>query len=205
MEHLGRLNTPLYKKEKSNRYQPVSWEFALKRASQRLLSIPPERSFFYSSGRSSNEAGFILQLLARLYGTNNVNNCSYYCHQATTVALGTTIGTGTSTIKLDDLADCDLIFVIGANPASNHPRFIYNLTECRNRGGRVIIINPAVEPGLVKFSLPKSPKSLITGGTEVASDYIQPKIGTDLALFKGIAKAIIEAKKIDQSFIDANT
>ena len=205
LEHLGRLNTPLYKKAKANHYQPVSWEFALKHASQRFSSIPPERSFFYSSGRASNEAGFILQLLARLYGTNNVNNCSYYCHQATSVALGTTIGSGTSTIKLEDLADCDLIFVIGANPASNHPRFIYNLTKCRSRGGRVVIINPAIEPGLVKFSLPKSPKSLIAGGTEVASDYIQPRIGTDMTVLKGIAKAIIEAEKHDQSFIDANT
>ncbi|MAP94460.1 MAG: histidine kinase [Ponticaulis sp.] len=165
----------------------------------------PDRSFFYSSGRSSNEAGFLFQLIARLYGTNNVNNCSYYCHQATGVALGSTIGTGTSTVELEDLSLCDTIFVIGANPSSNHPRFIHKLKACRDRGGQVIIINPAKEPGLVKFALPKSPKSLLSGGSEIASEYLQPKIGEDLALFKGIAKALIEGSQLDDAFIEAHT
>ncbi len=82
LEHLGRLNTPLYKSASSDKYTPVSWDFALDKAATALRQCSPERSFFYASGRSSNEAGFVLQLLARLYGTNNVNNCSYYCHQA---------------------------------------------------------------------------------------------------------------------------
>ncbi len=104
--------------------------------------LDPARTFFYSSGRSSNEAGFVFQLLARAWGTNNVNNCSYYCHQATSEGLATTIGKGTSTVELNDLTGADLIFVIGANPASNHPRFIHMLKHCRDKGGDVIIINP---------------------------------------------------------------
>ena len=98
----------------------------------------------------------MFQLLARAWGTNNVNNCSYYCHQATSEGLKTTIGKGTSTVELEDLTGADLIFVIGANPASNHPRFIHMLKACRDRGGDVIVINPAKEPGLVKFAVPKS-------------------------------------------------
>src|SRR5690606_8027781 len=141
LEHLGRLNTPLYKSADSNRYQPLEWDYAFDLMAQRFSATQPERSFFYSSGRSSNEAGFVLQLLARLYGTNNVNNCSYYCHQATGVGLTNTIGTGTATISLEGLAKADLIFVIGANPASNHPRFVHQLKNCRERGGQVIVIN----------------------------------------------------------------
>ncbi|MEE8307170.1 MAG: FdhF/YdeP family oxidoreductase, partial [Gammaproteobacteria bacterium] len=205
LEHLGRLGTPIYKPADGNHYQPVEWDFAVKRIAERLRQTDPARSFFYSSGRSSNEAGFLLQLLARLYGTNNVNNCSYYCHQATGVALGNTIGTGTSTVELKDLSGCDLIFVIGANPSSNHPRFIHQLKACRERGGDVIIINPAKEPGLVRFAVPKSVKSMLSGGTWIASDYLQPRIGSDIALFKGIAKAVIEAASIDNSFIDQHT
>ncbi len=136
LEHLGRLGDPIYKAKDSNRYQVVEWDWALNHAAQRLLETDPNRTFFYSSGRSSNEAGFVFQLLARVYGTNNVNNCSYYCHQATSVGLDSTIGTGTATVELDDLNKCDLIFVIGANPASNHPRFIHKLKSCRDRGGK---------------------------------------------------------------------
>ena len=125
----------------------------------------------------------MLQLLARVYGTNNVNNCSYYCHQATGVGLSETIGVGTSTVELADLDGCDCIFVIGANPASNHPRFVHKLQGCRARGGQVVVINPAKEPGLVRFALPKSPRSMIVGGDEIASHYLQPHIGSDIAVF----------------------
>lgn len=205
MEHLGRLASPIYKAKDSNQFRPIGWDEALDLAAQRLADTDPARSFFYSSGRSSNEAGFLFQLIARLYGTNNVSNCSFYCHQATGVALGETIGTGTSTVELADLGLCDMIFVIGANPSSNHPRFIHQLKACRDRGGEVIIINPAKEPGLVKFALPKSPKSLLAGGSEIASLYIQPKIGGDIALFKGIAKALLEAGTCNSPFLGAHT
>ena len=205
LEHLGRLNNPLYKSADGNKYSPVSWEFALDKMARAFTSTNPERSFFYSSGRSSNEAGFVLQLLARLYGTNNVNNCSYYCHQATGVGLSNVIGTGTATVSLEDVGNCDCIFVIGANPSSNHPRFVHQLKNCRERGGQVIVINPAKEPGLVRFAVPKSAKSMLSGGTWIASEYVQPKIGSDLALLKGIAKALLESNQIEQHFITQHT
>ena len=205
MERLGRLNTPLYKAADSDQLTPISWEWALDRASSAFLNSQPERTFFYSSGRASNEAGFVLQLLARLYGTNNVTNCSYYCHQATGVGMQSTVGTGTATVELEDLTGCDLIFVIGANPSSNHPRFIHKLKDCRDRGGDVIMINPAKEPGLVKFALPKSPSSLIAGGSDIASDYLQPHIGSDLAVLTAIGKALLEQQQLDHDFIEQHT
>ncbi|MDO3385344.1 FdhF/YdeP family oxidoreductase [Gilvimarinus sp. SDUM040013] len=205
LEHLGRLNTPLYKPSGSDKYQVVSWDAALDLAAKRFTKAAPERSFFYSSGRSSNEAGFVLQLLARLYGTNNVNNCSYYCHQATGVGLGNSIGTGTATVTLEDLQHTDLVFVIGANPASNHPRFIHQLKNCRDRGGKVIVINPAKEPGLVRFAVPKSPRSMVRGGTWIASTFVQPNIGSDLAVLNGIAKALLESGRECGAFIEKHT
>jgi len=201
LEKLGRLDTPLFRAQGSDRYAPVTWDFAMAHAAERLRAAAPNRTFFYSSGRSSNEAGFIFQLLARVWGTNNVNNCSYYCHQATSEGLSTTIGKGTATVELEDLTGADMIFVIGANPSSNHPRFIHMLKHCRDRGGDVVVINPAKEPGLVKFAVPKSPGSLLSGGTEIASDYLQPRIGSDIALFKGLMKAILAIGAEDRAFI----
>ena len=205
LEHLGRLNTPLFKPANSSRFIPLNWAEAMPKLAERFAASDPERSFFYTSGRSSNEAGFILQLLARLYGTNNINNCSYYCHQATSVGLYNTLGTGTATVELKDIGQADLVFIIGANPSSNHPRLMHQLKNCRERGGQVIVINPAKEAGLVRFAVPKSAKSMLSGGTWIASEYVQPKINGDLALFKGLAKALLESDQINLAFIDEHT
>ena len=201
LEHLGRLAFPLYKPAGADRFEAIDWDAALDLAAARLAATTPDHSFFYSSGRSSIEAGFLLQLLARAYGTNNINNCSYYCHQATGVGLGSTIGSGTATVELEDLDRADLILVIGANPSSNHPRLIHKLKAVRDRGGEVVIINPAKEAGLVRFALPKSVKSLVTGGDWIASDYLQPRIGSDLAVLKGLAKAVLALNAQDDAFI----
>jgi len=205
IEHLGRLANPIFKAKDSQTFTPLNWDEALQLIIDRFKASSPERSFFYASGRSSNEAAFVLQIMARLYGSNNINNCSYYCHQASGDGLAPTIGTATGTIELADLGECDLIFVLGANPASNHPRFIHQLKNCRERGGEVIVINPAKEAGLVKFAVPKSAKSILMGGNEIASAYLQPNIASDLAVFKGIAKSIIENQQHDITFINDHT
>lgn len=205
LERLGRLNDPLFKSKGDTHYRVISWNEALQKSVTGFKATKPDRSFFYASGRSSNEAAFILHLFARLYGTNNVNNCSYYCHQASGVAMSGMLGTGTGTIQLDDLKNSDLIFVIGANPASNHPRFLTELMHCRKRGGKVIVINPAKEKGLVRFSIPSSVQSMLKGGSSLATVYLQPHIGGDIALFTGIAKSLLEHSYQDNDFIDQFT
>ncbi len=204
LEHLGRLVHPLYAGREDTHYRVISWNEAIERFSTCLKVAPPDESFFYASGRASNEAGFLLQLFARLYGTNNVNNCSYYCHQASGVGLSESIGTGTATVVLDDLTRCDLVFLIGGNPASNHPRLMRQLMKIRRRGGQVIVINPVKETGLVNFSVPSDLRSLVLG-SPIASQYVQPLIGGDIALLSGIAKRLFETNAIDQSFVDAYT
>jgi molybdopterin-dependent oxidoreductase alpha subunit len=200
LENCGRLTQPLLYTPELRRYQPISWEHAYERIVGKLRQITPDESFWYFSGRSSNEAGFLLQLFARLYGTNNVNNCSFYCHQASGVGLASSTGSGTATIMLEDLDHADMVFVIGGNPASNHPRLMRTLMEVRRRGGEVIVINPIVETGLVNFKVPSDVRSLFFG-TKIASLYIQPHIGGDLALLTGVAKRIVELNAHDSSFL----
>ncbi|WP_096085077.1 FdhF/YdeP family oxidoreductase [Agaribacterium haliotis] len=205
LEDLGRLVTPLYKQAGDSHYSPISYDEALEKISAKLQNTEPKRSFFYASGRSSNEAAFSMQLMARLWGSNNINNCSYYCHQASGEGLTATVGTSTATIEYDDLYDADTIFVFGANPASNHPRFVKTLIECRRRGGQVVVINPAKELGMQRFASPSDIKSMLVGGEKVASHYCQPHLGGDLALMLGIAKALIEKGQIDHEFIKHHT
>lgn len=205
LERLGRINYPLYKDQHDTHYNVIDWDEALSKIIKAFKQTNPDRSFFYASGRSSNEAAFILHLFARLYGTNNVNNCSYYCHQASGVGIGGMLGSGTATVELEDLKASDLIFVIGANPSSNHPRFLTELMHCRKRGGKVVIVNPAKEPGLVRFTVPSSVTSMIAGGSAIASAYLQPHIGGDIALLKGIAKVVLERHAEDEGFLRDHT
>jgi molybdopterin-dependent oxidoreductase alpha subunit len=203
LEMSGRLIQPVIYERGSQHYRPVSWKEAFLRVEESLKPIDPNQSFWYFSGRSSNEAGFLLQLVARLYGTNNVNNCSFYCHQASGVGLSKTLGTGTATVTLEDVDRCDLMFVIGGNPASNHPRLMTSLTHLRRRGGKVIVINPVRELGMQRFRIPSDLRSMLFGA-DIASHYCQPHIGGDLALLSGIAKAVVELEAVDRGFLNQN-
>ncbi len=201
LETCGRLTEPLLHRAGDNYYQPISWDDATRRIVAKLQSIAPNESFWYFSGRSSNEAGFLLQLFARLYGTNNVNNCSYYCHQASGVGLTSAIGTGAGTVQLEDLEHADLVFLIGGNPASNHPRLMRSLMTVRRHGGDVIVVNPIRETGLVNFRVPSDVRSLMFG-TKIATTYVQPHIGGDLAMLYGVAKRIDELGAVDSAFVE---
>ena len=204
MEHSGRLVQPVVLEKGKQYYEPISWDDALDRIARRMKGSNPEETFFYFSGRSSNEAGFLLQLFARLYGTNHVNNCSFYCHQASGVGMASVLGTGAGTVKLEDLEQADCVFLIGGNPASNHPRMMRTLLNVRRRGGKVIVVNPIVETGLVNFAVPSDPVSLLFG-SRIASTYVQPHVGGDLALVYGLLKRIRETGDCDEAYLAAHT
>jgi molybdopterin-dependent oxidoreductase alpha subunit len=203
LEHAGRIGFPMLHREGESHFRRVGWDEALGIAADALKATSPDRTFFYASGRSSNEAAFLLQCFARVYGTNNVNNCSYYCHQASSVALADAIGSGTATVVLDDLGSADLAIVIGANPASNHPRLITKLVELRRRGGKVIIVNPYRELGLVRFRVPSDWRSMLLG-SEVSDLYLQPNVGTDIALLVLLLRRVIERGAVDDAFLSAH-
>jgi len=201
MEDAGRISFPVILREGAKRFERISWDEAIAKIASKLDMVTPDEMFFYSSGRSSNEAGFLVQILARALGTNHVNNCSYYCHQASGVALNQAIGTGTSTVSLESLESSDLVFLIGANPSSNHPRLMSTLTRLRRRGGKVIVINPIRETGLVRFKVPSDWRSMLFGG-DIATHYVQPHIGGDISLMVGIAKCLFHMGKVDVEFCE---
>lgn len=204
LERLGRVGFPLAYDRATDRFRRIPWDTAFDRAAGALRKAGPERLFFYSSGRSSNEAAFLMQVVARAFGTTNINNCSYYCHQASGVALSRVYGSGTSSIVLDDLRQADLALVAGANPASNHPRLISQLVELRQRGGKVIVINPVRELGLVRFRVPSMWKSMLFG-SRIADHYLQPHVGGDVGVLKAILKGLIERGAIDRDYVESRT
>ncbi len=203
-DRLGRWSFPVILSPGNTHYQKISWE-EIYQLAETAFKTEPERVASYSSGRSSNEAAFLLQLMMRALGSNNLADCSDLCHAPSTFGLKQIFGTGTSMVSLKSLKETDCVVLAGSNASSNHPRLMNELIKIREKGGMVIVINPVKERGLVKFASPAFPiKSLLTG-SEIASLYLQPIPGSDVALFVGIQKSLIEQSQINQEFLQNYT
>jgi molybdopterin-dependent oxidoreductase alpha subunit len=189
-DQLGRLSFPMILRAGSQHYERIGWDevFMIAEASFRK---PAERVASYSSGRSSNEAAYLLQLMLRALGSNNLADCSDLCHVPSTTGLKQMFGSGTSMVSLTDLKQSDCVVLLGSNAPANQPRLMNELIKLRDRGGKVIVINPLVEVGLVKFASPAFVKSLLVG-SDISSLYLQPIPGSDTALMVGIQKSLIE-------------
>jgi len=188
---LGRLTHPMVL-DHTRHYRAISWDAAFRIAADEMRAAGPASTALYTSGRCSNEAAFLYQLVGRMFGTNHFPDCSNMCHESSGVALGEVIGVGKGTVTLADFAHADLILVVGQNPGTNHPRMLTTLRECARRGATIISINPLREVGLVRFTHPQLPLDLLAGGTQLASEHVAVQIGGDQALFLGIGKAVLE-------------
>lgn len=204
-DRLGRLSTPLILRAGQSHYEPIAWDEVYDLV-ESAFRQPPERVASYSSGRSSNEAAFLLQLMLRAMGSNNLADCSDLCHRASAVGLKAVFGTGTSLVSLASLRESDCVVLIGSNAPANHPRLMNELIKLRDeRNGKVIIINPVKEVGLVKFGSPAFPLKSLASGSDIASLFLQPIPGSDLALLVGIQKSLIDRDLIDSPFLQAYT
>ncbi len=196
LEMQGRLTHPMMYDATTDHYVPIEWDNAFAVVAQHLRALPtPNAADFYVSGRASNEAAFLYQLFAREYGTNNFPDCSNMCHEATSVGLPDSIGVGKGTVLLEDFDHADAIFIFGQNPGTNSPRMMTSLRNASRRGARIISFNPFRERALERFQAPQAPVEMITlSSTPISSAIYQVRVGGDLALLKGMMKAIIEAE-----------
>ncbi|MBD61227.1 MAG: hypothetical protein CMB03_05115 [Euryarchaeota archaeon] len=202
----GRLTHPMILKPDSHNYEPISWHEAFEIIAEHLSSVNnPDEAIFYTSGRTSNEAAFLWQLLARRLGTNNLPDCSNMCHESSGVALVDSIGIGKGTVKLEDFNKADLILVVGQNPGSNHPRMLSALKAAKVAGASVVSINPLYETGMKRFKHPQDPLEVIGQGTKIADMHIPVNVNGDLALFRGLAKSIISGFGTNQKFLEEYT
>ncbi|HEU0034232.1 MAG TPA: FdhF/YdeP family oxidoreductase [Kofleriaceae bacterium] len=186
---LGRITQPMVLE--ARHYRAIEWAEAIELLAAELRTAGPARSVFYTSGRTSNEAAFLYQLVGRLFGTNNFPDCSNMCHDSSGVALSEVIGVNKGTVSLSDFDHAELIFVVGQNPGTNHPRMLSTLREAAKRGATIVAINPLREVGLTRFSHPQKPLDLL-GGVELAKHFVQIQIGGDHAFFLGLCKAVLE-------------
>lgn len=207
----GRLTHPMMLEDGASHYRPISWEDALRVIADELGTLDdPDEAVFYTSGRTSNEAAFLYQLLVRGLGTNNLPDCSNMCHESSGSALTETIGIGKGTVSIDDIHEADLLIVAGQNPGTNHPRMLSALEKAKQRGATIIAVNPLPEAGLMRFENPQTVRGVAFGGTKLADEFVQIRLGGDQALFQAIGKHLLEAEAthggvLDHEFIAEHT
>ncbi|MFI7130951.1 FdhF/YdeP family oxidoreductase [Nonomuraea sp. NPDC050153] len=199
----GRLTEPMIKPAGADHYEPIGWAQAFAIIADELRALEgPDEAVFYTSGRTSNEAAFAYQLLVRRFGTNNLPDCSNMCHESSGAALTETLGIGKGTVSLDDLHRADLIFVVGQNPGTNHPRMLTALEKAKRGGARIIAVNPLPEAGLLRFKNPQRPSGL-GRGTALADRFLQIRLNGDLALFQALSLLLLDTA--DEAFIAEHT
>lgn len=189
----GRLVEPMILDEGATHYRPASWDEALDLIAEELRGLDsPDEAIFYTSGRTSNEAAFLYQLLVRGLGTNNLPDCSNMCHESSGVALSQTLGIGKGTVSIEDIHNASLIIVAGQNPGTNHPRMLSALEKAKMKGATIVAVNPLPEAGLMRFKNPQIPRGVIGDGTPIADEFVQIRMGGDQALFQALAKHLLE-------------
>ncbi|MBC8129274.1 MAG: FdhF/YdeP family oxidoreductase [Rhizobiaceae bacterium] len=194
LEKQGRLTTPMRYDASLDQYIAVKWEDAFAEIGRELQALDPNDVVFYASGRASLETSYMWQLLARIYGTNNLPDSSNMCHESTSVGLPKSIGSPVGTVQLEDFELCDMMFFFGQNTGTNSPRLLHPVHDARLRGVPVIAFNPLMERGLMRFKDPQSATEMLSrgDGVKMSSDYFQVRPGGDIAAMTGIAKTVLE-------------
>jgi len=208
----GRITHPMIIRPSDTHYSPIAWGDAFSMIAEHFKKLEsPNEAIFYTSGRTSNEAAFLYQLMVRKYGTNNLPDCSNMCHESSGVALSNTVGIGKGSVKLEDFYITDLVLVIGQNPGTNHPRMLSALSKAKKNNAKIISINPLTETGLLRFKHPQKVSHMLGGGVKLTDLYLNLKINTDAALLKCILKMLLAKEEespgsiIDNDFIRKQT
>jgi len=217
----GRLTSPMVRRANATHYEPIAWSDAFTLIADELNSLDsPDEASFYTSGKTTNEPAFLLQLFARQLGTNNLPDCSNMCHESSGVSMVETLGVGKGTATLEDMESSELIFIFGNNPGTNHPRMLTSLQKAKDHGAKIIAVNPLPEVGLMRVTNPNPqdysnplelPVALLGKGQALADLYLPVRVNGDVAAIKGILKNLFERERgrraagIDRQFIESFT
>jgi formate dehydrogenase major subunit len=191
VDHPDRLTTPLVREH--GHLVTAPWDAALDRVVENLASVVeehgPEAVAFFASSNCTNEENYVLQKLARVLGTNNVDNCARLCHSSTVAAMSSRLGAGAMTNTLDDLMEADVFLVTGANPAEQHPVIFQSY------------LAPALKEGTTMIHV--DPRANNT--TKQADLHLPVRPGYDIPLLNAMAKVVLAEDLVDEAFVAERT
>ncbi|HQJ88668.1 MAG TPA: formate dehydrogenase subunit alpha [Methanoregulaceae archaeon] len=182
-----RLTTPLIKKD--GKFVEASWDEAYDLIATKLKQYKPDELAALASARVSNEENYLMQKFARVVmKTPNVDHCARLCHASTVAGLAAIFGSGAMTQSIKDIADADVVFVIGSNTLEQHPLIGRRIMQAKKRGAKVIVADPRLTPT-----------------AKLADIYMPFYSGTDVALFNGMMQYIIKNDLYDKEFVEKRT
>jgi formate dehydrogenase major subunit len=174
-------------------FREATWEEALELAGNGLRKVRdrdgPNALAGFGSAKGSNEEAYLFQKLVRTgFGTNNVDHCTRLCHASSVAALLEGIGSGAVSNQVGDVENSELIFLIGANPTSNHPVAATWLKNAAERGAKLVVADPR------RNDLARH-----------AWKFLQFTADMDVALLNAMIHAIIEEDLVDADFVRSRT
>jgi formate dehydrogenase alpha subunit len=189
VHHKDRLTSPLIKKK--GRFVKASWNEALALIANRFNAIKAAHGAQalagYASAKCTNEDNYIFQKFVRIaFGNNNIDYCTRLCHASTVTAMLRAIGNGAGSNSIEDFAKTDCLFITGNNIIDTHPVTATYVKNGRAKGQKIIVCDPKWTP-MVKY----------------ADIWLQPRLGSDVALLNGMIRVILQEDLIDKEFIAA--
>jgi molybdopterin-dependent oxidoreductase alpha subunit len=202
---LGRLGHPLRRRRGDVGFTRITWDEALAAIGPALRAAGGERTALFLTSRGlTNESYYAGGKAARALNIASVDSAARVCHAPSTVGLKSTIGVAASTCSLKDVIESDLVVIWGSNPANNQPVFMKYLFQARQRGARIVVVNPYLEPGLERYWVPSNTESAMFG-TTFCDLHVPVRPGGDVAFANAALKLLIARDAVDRSFIDAHT
>ncbi|MDT8369294.1 MAG: FdhF/YdeP family oxidoreductase [Longimicrobiales bacterium] len=202
LRELGRLPYPMVRHRGEPGFRRISWDDALELAADRLRATDPRRMAFYLTSRGiTNEVYYGVQKAARCIGTNNVDNSARICHAPSTTTLKRTLGVAASTCSYEDWIGTDLLVFIGSDVANNQPVATKYIYYAKEKGTRVVMVNPYREPGMERYWIPSILDSALFG-TRLTDDFFELHQGGDVAFLSGALKHLVEEGGVDHDWIE---
>jgi len=174
-------------------FRVATWEEALDRAAAGFRKIRadsgPRALAGFGSAKGSNEEAYLFQKLVRTgFGSNNVDHCTRLCHASSVAALMEGLHSGAVSAPFAAALDAEVIFIIGANPAVNHPVAATFIKNAVKRGAKLIIADPRGQ-------------SL----SRLAAMHLHFKPGSDVAVLNAMLHVIVTEGLVDRAYIEAHT
>lgn len=205
LRSLGRLSHPMLRRKGEPGFLRVSWQEALALVCKAIHNTAPHNLSFCASSRGlTNEVYYVVQKLARVLGSNNVDLCSRLCHVASLSGLKSTLGYGAPTCSLSDFIGTDLLIIFGSDLANNQPVTTKYMHYAKKAGTRIVAVNPMPEYGVERYWIPSAASGAVFG-TRLMDDFFQVQVGGDIAFINGVLKTLIANDQLDHLFIRQHT
>jgi formate dehydrogenase major subunit len=184
-----RLTKPLIRE--GERFREATWEEALSLVARRLTEIKaengPDSIGLIASSKCTNEESYLMQKLARaVVGTNNIDNCSRYCQSPATIGLFRTVGYGGDSGSISDIAQADLVLIVGSNTAESHPVLATRVKRAHKLHGQKLIVSDLRENEMARR----------------ADVFLHPRPGTDLIWLSAVSRYLIDNGWAKTDFIN---